>query len=529
MNTLFFDGFEFGDMSVWEAVGEGGVTVQSSIKHSGTYAGKIEGWADTPFRLPNGTAITVAAPYVRAYFMVDALPSAKRTLCAFQLIGNVLINTDGTLELSLLAGAGSVSTFVATPGTWFRLDFRGWTAAFKTDGAGVTTNSNTTLEDTRQSWVTNEHVGAVVTCNTQTMTVTGNTATVLTGSGGWSADPGDGYAYSIAHADYTSYQMRINGSEVCSLVDQHSFVNTFDYFRVGGDATDLWSADAANCYVDDVYSCRGTKGTNTAITSTKLTDTATLGATNEWVGQVVTSTSTSGTTTMTITSSATTSVTGAGWSNGTPILYAYYEIGGTTWPPDGQCSAVTIPTGESATYDQWAASAGNKHDCVDEWPPNDITDYIENVDVGYIQLFTHSGLGVGAASINAIAVWCRGRLRDSSGYIYARSSTKNFWGVHLYGDDTWVWMLPMSRSTNPMTNTAWTEATVDALEFGIQGYFEGGYLPQVTTCTVLVDYIPGTPAAGAISKISGVAWASVGKVSGVAEASISKVSGVVAN
>lgn len=70
-------------------------------------------------------------------------------------------------------------------------------------GAGVTTDTTAkTLTDARAAWTTSEWIGEVVTCNSQTLTITSNTATVLTGSGGWSADPGDGNAYKIGVGDF---------------------------------------------------------------------------------------------------------------------------------------------------------------------------------------------------------------------------------------------------------------------------------------------------------------------------------------
>lgn len=70
-------------------------------------------------------------------------------------------------------------------------------------GTGVTTDDTAkTLTDARQAWTTNEWVGEIVTCNSQTLTVTSNTATVLTGTGGWSSDPGDGHAYKIGVGDF---------------------------------------------------------------------------------------------------------------------------------------------------------------------------------------------------------------------------------------------------------------------------------------------------------------------------------------
>jgi hypothetical protein len=66
-----------------------------------------------------------------------------------------------------------------------------------TANAAVTT-TNTTLTDTREAWTTDEWIGETVTCNSKTMTVTGNTATVLTGTS-WSGggNPGDGNEWII--------------------------------------------------------------------------------------------------------------------------------------------------------------------------------------------------------------------------------------------------------------------------------------------------------------------------------------------
>lgn len=66
------------------------------------------------------------------------------------------------------------------------------------DGSGVTT-TNTTLADPGAGWGVSEFVGAVVTCNGKTLTVTSHTATTLTGSGGWSGggNPGNAHPYTF--------------------------------------------------------------------------------------------------------------------------------------------------------------------------------------------------------------------------------------------------------------------------------------------------------------------------------------------
>lgn len=63
------------------------------------------------------------------------------------------------------------------------------------------TTTNTTLTDTREAWVTNQWIGATVTCNGKTMVVTLNDATTLTGAS-WSGggNPGNGNLWSLVLA-----------------------------------------------------------------------------------------------------------------------------------------------------------------------------------------------------------------------------------------------------------------------------------------------------------------------------------------
>src|SRR3990167_2263773 len=63
----------------------------------------------------------------------------------------------------------------------------------------TTTGPPGTLTDTREAWPTNQWVGATVTCNGKTMVIASNTATVLTGTAGWSGggNPGNGNAWTI--------------------------------------------------------------------------------------------------------------------------------------------------------------------------------------------------------------------------------------------------------------------------------------------------------------------------------------------
>lgn len=76
---------------------------------------------------------------------------------------------------------------------------------FGTANVAITTTTGPpgTLTDTRRTtpsataWTPGEWIGFTVQCNSQTMVITGNDDDTLTGSGGWSGDPGDGSAYII--------------------------------------------------------------------------------------------------------------------------------------------------------------------------------------------------------------------------------------------------------------------------------------------------------------------------------------------
>lgn len=98
------------------------------------------------------------------------------------------INTD--LHNMIVAGAARIEFIV-----WWNQ----WNYAITSDnpdGSGCTT-TNTTLTDSNAGFGTNEFVGATVTCNGKTATVTSNTGTVLTMSAGWSGsgNPGNAQAY----------------------------------------------------------------------------------------------------------------------------------------------------------------------------------------------------------------------------------------------------------------------------------------------------------------------------------------------
>lgn len=66
------------------------------------------------------------------------------------------------------------------------------------DANAAVSTTDTTLTDTRESWTASQWVGWIVECGGKTMTVTANTATVLTGAS-WSGggNPGNGLAWKL--------------------------------------------------------------------------------------------------------------------------------------------------------------------------------------------------------------------------------------------------------------------------------------------------------------------------------------------
>lgn len=104
--------------------------------------------------------------------------------------GTAAITGTGWSKVSRYASANNTGRFL-------EVKFTG-SAAMGGTANGAVTTTNTTLTDTRLSLDTNSLIGATITCNGKTMTVTSNTADTLTGSA-WSggSNPGNGNAWSL--------------------------------------------------------------------------------------------------------------------------------------------------------------------------------------------------------------------------------------------------------------------------------------------------------------------------------------------
>lgn len=197
-----------------------------------------------------------------------------------------------------------------------------------------------------------------------------------------------------------------------------------------------------------------------------------------------------------------------------------------------------LPVDADGNSTDWAPVTGpaDYEDC-DEVPIS-TTDYIYTSTDNHRETFSLTNMPAlgGGESIAAMAYYevatfatpgivGRAELIGREGgtdYLLAYGSTlatEDLWVTRLFYDD-------ISPAGNP-----WTEAIVNALEYGFDRYasgFNNSTLKEATGfCEVAVN--EAAPSAGNVLKISTVEWASVKKVSSIAEASISKVSTIEAN
>lgn len=101
--------------------------------------------------------------------------------------------------------------------------------------------ADTTLTDTTKTWSTNQFAGGIVTCNSKTMTVISNTATVLTGAS-WSGggNPGSPFAYTVTSGKYANvvspalYRVTYDGSKSIIQFDENDFTPTVAKLKLIG-------------------------------------------------------------------------------------------------------------------------------------------------------------------------------------------------------------------------------------------------------------------------------------------------------
>ena len=127
-----------------------------------------------------------------------------------------------------------------------------------------------------------------------------------------------------------------------------------------------------------------------------------------------------------------------------------------------------LPTGNGATSNQWTASTGTNASCVDEVAPNS-TDYVSDTTAGHIDTYAMGNLATTANTIFAVqtglvTIKTDAGNRTIAPVIVNADGTKVGTTVPVYDsyfNNTQVY------EQNPLnTPAAWTEATVNGIEFG---------------------------------------------------------------
>jgi hypothetical protein len=172
------------------------------------------------------------------------------------------------------------------------------------------------------------------------------------------------------------------------------------------------------------------------------------------------------------------------------------------WVGPGSCSKPNYATGDSATDNAWAASAGNKYDCVADNPSGvpaalDDATYVKATYPNFkAQTFTHNGGGgvsgyQDATSIKAIGYWGRMKITGNTVAMYRRlrqGATVRNSGASI--TESFLWEQPLFSDLD-LDGAAWVEAAIDALEFGAYArVYTDTKEAWLSSCMLFVDYVP---------------------------------------
>ena len=128
-----------------------------------------------------------------------------------------------------------------------------------------------------------------------------------------------------------------------------------------------------------------------------------------------------------------------------------------------------LATGDGALT-AWTASAGNKWACIDENPPNNITDYIYAATPGDQYTYTKAALS-GVGSIDGVQLWMQAQKDDATTRGVKLLSRSNG-GTVSKGAENLVlsgWLYYVTQwLLDPSTAAAWTVSNFDSNQFGVE-------------------------------------------------------------
>lgn len=127
------------------------------------------------------------------------------------------------------------------------------------------------------------------------------------------------------------------------------------------------------------------------------------------------------------------------------------------------------PTANGAGGQQWTPSAGFNFACVDEAAYNSDTDYVSDTVAGHIDYYAISALSWNPVNIEAVIVESYGKV-DTGTHSWRnklKSSSTISSGVSLVADTTYRKTYDV-YAADPNTSAAWTQANVEAAQFGVE-------------------------------------------------------------
>lgn len=134
----------------------------------------------------------------------------------------------------------------------------------------------------------------------------------------------------------------------------------------------------------------------------------------------------------------------------------------------GDCRVdALLPTGAGATTG-WTPSAGANWQCVDDAAPNDDTDYTSAATTGLTDTFVFPDAPVAGATIYGIQHNLSSKKTDAGTASLApviRHSGVDYPGTAIFPGLAYTYALQIA-ATNPGTGVAWTEAGLNACDFG---------------------------------------------------------------
>ena len=156
-------------------------------------------------------------------------------------------------------------------------------------------------------------------------------------------------------------------------------------------------------------------------------------------------------------------------------LYGYLGVNGTVDYDDliiasdgfsGDCAVKAIFPQGAGNYSQWSPSAGLGYQCVDETLVNGDTDYVISATPGQRNSYDFATIGGGLVkAVQQVSTMRKDDAGARNAKQFVRAGGTDYDGANIVVAGSYV-MQRQVLTTNPATGAAWTNAGLDAAEFG---------------------------------------------------------------